>query len=101
MIIYNITTKLEWKIADDWIEWMKKNHIPTIMATGYFIKFQFVKLIDVDDLEGPTYAIQFFSTEKSHYDQYIASHSANLKSESFKKWGNNFISFRSLMEVIM
>ena len=34
MIIYNLTINLEDSIHDDWLEWMKKNHMPDVMRTG-------------------------------------------------------------------
>lgn len=100
MIIYNITTKLDWSIAHDWLAWMKNEHIPLVMATNKFEKFQFVKLLDVDDADGPTYAVQYFAASIKNYDEYIELYAPEFRTELFNKWGNNFIAFRSLMEII-
>ncbi len=100
MLIYNITTKVEHSIAHKWVQWMKAEHIPTIMETGKFVDFNFAKLIDIDETDGLTYAVQFFAEEKHDYDQYIQLHSAQLRKEAIDKWGANFISFRSLMEEV-
>ena len=36
MIIYNITIKVEWSIAKDWLVWMQNEHICEIIKTGCF-----------------------------------------------------------------
>ena len=100
MLIYNVTTKVEWSIADDWVRWMKEEHIPTVIATGYFIKFQFVKLLESDEEEGPTFAIQYFVPSQNDFDAYIKFHADAFRKEIIEKWGNRFIAFRSLMEVV-
>lgn len=100
MLIYNITTKVEHAIANSWVQWMKTDHLPAIMQTGKFVRFNFSKLIDVDETDGLTYSVQFFANIKKDYDQYIQQHSAQLKKEAIDKWGAKFISFRSLMEEV-
>ena len=100
MLIYNITTKVEHAIANNWAQWMKNDHIPAIMQTRKFVRFNFSKLIDVDETDGLTYSVQFFANIKKDYDQYIQQHSAQLRKEAIDKWGGKFISFRSLMEEV-
>ena len=100
MLIYNITTKVDHAISMEWVQWMKADHIPAIMETGKFVRFNFSKLLDVDETDGVTYAVQFFADQKTDYDQYILQHSTHLRKEAMDKWGANFISFRSLMEEV-
>ena len=40
MIIYNVTVSVEESIKTDWLDWMKTEHIPEVMATGVFAKAQ-------------------------------------------------------------
>src|SRR3954469_13955108 len=100
MIIYNITLKVDRHIANEWLQWVKKEHIPEIMHTNCFTDFKIVRLLDVDDSEGPTYAIQFTSASKSDYNRYIELHDDRFIKKSFDKWGEQFIAFRSVMEVV-
>lgn len=100
MYIYNVTTKVHWSIHEQWVAWMKLTHIPAVIATGCFTHHHLVRLLDTDDSEGPTYAVQYFSNTKEDYERYIEFHATILREESFKKWGDLFISFRSLMELI-
>ncbi len=100
MIIYNVTSKVSWPIHDAWFEWMKLIHIPEIMQTGLFEKNHFCRILDVEEDEGPTYTVQFFAESRDHVDKYIANFATGLRQDAFDKWGDQFFSFRTLMEVI-
>src|SRR6476661_6615218 len=100
MIIYNVTSKVTWAIHDAWLEWMKLVHIPEVMGTGLFSGNRFVKLLESDDEEGPTYAIQYYLDSLDEYNTYLLNHAPELREKVLQKWGGQLISFRSLMEVI-
>lgn len=100
MYIYNVTIQLAWSIHEEWVKWMKEKHIPEVMATGCFTEFRFVRVLEVDETEGPTYATQYFAASKANYDQYIHEFSAALRKDALDVWGNQFAGFRSLMQVV-
>ena len=100
MIIYNVTTQVNWKIHEAWLEWMKTEHIPEVLATGLFTHHRLLRLIEVDETEGPTYAIQYFTSVREKYEQYINSHAKELREKVLVKWGDQVFAFRSLMEVV-
>lgn len=100
MIIYNATVKAEQSIADAWLQWMFDEHIPDTMRTGCFSGYRVVRLLDIDDSEGPTYAFQYNAESKADYNRYIELYAPELSRRSFDKWGDAFIAFRSLMEVV-
>jgi hypothetical protein len=100
MIIYNVTVKITNAIHTDWLQWLKDEHIPEIIQTGCFTHAVILRIMEVDDTEGPTYAIQYFAESKGLYNNYIENHAVLLREKSFKKWGNQFIAFRSVMQVV-
>lgn len=100
MVIYNVTVKVEAQIADAWLQWMLNEHIACMMKTGCFVDYKVVRLLEVDDSEGPTYAIQYYAQSKADYNRYIEIHSSKMHKFSFEKWGDQFIAFRSVMEVV-
>jgi len=100
MLIYNVTIKVEESIADAWLQWLLNEHIPDVMSTGCFSSYKVVRLLEVDDSEGPTYAIQYYADSKADYNRYIELHAPLLRQKSIDKWGNRFIAFRSLMQVV-
>ena len=100
MIIYNITVKVDWSIAEDWVQWMQNIHIPEILHTGCFEKHQFVRLLQVDETDGPTYATQYFAPTLSKYDEYLQHHAARFRREVTNKWGAKYVDFKTLMQVL-
>lgn len=100
MIIYNVTTKVDHSIADNWLNWLKKEHIPDIINTGCFTKATILHLLETDDTEGVTYAVQYHAENKILYDQYIEKFANQMRKKAIEKWGTKFIAFRSLMQVV-
>lgn len=100
MIIYNVTVQVEASIAKEWLAWLVGEHIPEILRTGCFTDFRVVRLLEVDEEEGPTYAVQYHAQNRSDYDRYMHLHAPLMQQKSFARWGNRFIAFRSLMEVV-
>ena len=100
MIIYNVTLKIDWSIHDAWLEWMQQVHIPEVVATGCFTRSQLVRLLDIDEKEGPTYAAQYFAESKSDYNRYIEIHSVIMRQKVYDMWGDKFVAFRSLMQIV-
>lgn len=100
MFIYNVTIKLEESIHEQWLDWMLNQHIPEMVATGCFTEGKALRLLEIDDEEGPTYAIQFTAESKANYNRYIEKFATEMRQRSFDKWGNRFIAFRSVMQVV-
>ena len=100
MIIYNVTVKVDASIADNWLQWLLDVHIPDVMGTRCFSGYKVVRLLEVDDSEGPTYAVQYQADSKSDYNRYIEMYAPEMRKRSNDKWGDRFIAFRSVMEVV-
>jgi uncharacterized protein DUF4286 len=100
MIVYNITVKIDWAISDEWLLWQQQEHIPEILATHLFDAHKIFRLLDQDDSEGPTFTIQYFTSSIEKYQQYINEFAPALRQKAFSKWGDRFISFHTLMQVV-
>ena len=100
MLIYNVTIQVNRSIATQWLQWMKQEHIPEVMQTGCFEKFQMVKVLGTDESEGLTYAVQYYASTQELLDRYLQEHTSMLRQKSFEKWGDLFIAFRTIMEVV-
>lgn len=100
MIIYNVTIKVHQSIKDAWLPWLQEEHIPGIIQTGCFTHATILRLLEIDDTEGPTYAVQYFAESKGLYNHYIENHAVAMRQKGFDKWGDKFIAFRSVMQVV-
>jgi len=100
MVIYNVTIKVQHDIHEAWIAWMKNKHIPGVMGSGCFTKYQLVRLLETDESDGITYATQYFAETQTDYERYIEQFAPALGEDAGKTWGNRFVGFCSLMEVV-
>jgi hypothetical protein len=100
MIVYNITVKVDAAIAAQWLQWLHQTHAPEMLATGCFWKYQVLHLLEMDDAEGPTYAIQYYAHTTTDYNRYCSNFAHQLQQEAVKKWGDRFVSFSTLMRVM-
>lgn len=98
MIVYNVTIKPDWSIHDEWLKWMQEEHIPEMLATQQFYDFKMLRLLEVDDAEGPTYAIQYHAHNLENYERYITEFAPVQRQKGIDKWGGRFIAFRSVMQ---
>lgn len=100
MLIYNVTTKVDWLVHDAWLKWMQEIHIPEVMLTGCFEKQQLVRLLDTDETEGATYAMQYYAVSVSDYNRYTELYAPALRQQAVAKWKERIISFHTLMQVV-
>lgn len=100
MFIYNVTIKVNWATNDAWLKWMQEKHLSDVMATACFTKYQFARLLEIDDEDGPTYAIQYYCESKALYNLYIEKYAPKLRQDGIDLFANNFIGFRSLMQIM-
>jgi hypothetical protein len=100
MLVYNVTTHVQHSIAADWLRWMQESHIPAVMQTGCFRDFRILKLLETDETDGLTFAMQYTVDDKGLYESYLNIHAPELRKEIQTLWGDKVIAFRTLMEVV-
>jgi hypothetical protein len=100
MIIYNVTIKVDWPVHDRWLRWMKEETIPDIMATKLFYHYQFVRLLQVDEQDGPTYAVQYYAHSMEDYNRYIKEEAPVQHQLAAAAWGMQYIAFGTVMKAV-
>ena len=100
MIIYNITVKVGWSIHLEWLQWMKEIHMPGMLDTGLFNSSRMLRLLAIDDTEGPTYAVQYSAGNIEQYAVYVEEYQDIQNKKEANKWGNHLVSFSTIMEVV-
>lgn len=98
--VYNITTKVATAIHEDWLIWAMNTYIPGILATGCFIHHRVLLLKEVDDSEGPTYAIQFTAIDFEQIGHFRSNFLSGFTEAAFGRWGDQFISFTTIMQIV-
>lgn len=100
MLLYNITIKVDWRVHDLWLTWMFAKYIPFAINTQCFTKSQLVKLLEINDDEGPTYALQLYAESKASYNRYVEIYLPQIDQFTSEKWGSDVLSFSTLMQVV-
>lgn len=99
MIIYNVTVSVDESIVQDWLQWMKNNHIPEILSTKIFIKAQINRVITQND-SGQTYALSYTCKSMKDLHKYQVNHAPLLQQKHSKKFNDKAVAFRTIMEVL-
>lgn len=101
MIIYNVTVKIERSIHADWVDWMRKVHIPEVMATGFFTKSTMLRLLDPPaDEEGITYALQYTCHSIEALRRYQDEEAPALQAKHQERYDGKFFAFRTILKVV-
>src|SRR5882724_2875264 len=100
MIVYNISLKVSAAINTGWLQWQKEEHIPEVMASGCFTDYKFFRLLEQDETDAFTYIVQYTATSVEDYHKYMDKAAPALRKRAIKKWGDQFIAFRTVMEIV-
>ena len=101
MILYNVTINIDNRVADEWLTWVKEVHIPAVMATTYFVKYQICKMLtEYEDNGGTTYALQFFARHLEDLEEYQRDYEAELQTKHHARYPNQYVTFHSVLEIM-
>jgi len=92
--------KIDLSVHEDWVDWMKKIHIPEVLATHLFESHKMSRIQDEDEEDGITYAIQYVCLDQEKFKVYQSDFAPNLQKEHSERYGGKFIAFRTIMHII-
>lgn len=99
MYIYNVTINIQEEVRDEWVEWMKTEHIPDMLKTGKFIKALMTRVVVNEEMGGVTYSVQYTAKSKQMLERYYEEDAKILRGKSAIFEGK-FVAFRTELEVI-
>lgn len=99
MYIYNVTINVQEDIHDDWVKWMKDEHIPDMLNTGKFTKALMTRVLVQEEMGGITYSVQYTAESKQMLQQYYIENAKELREKS-KPFEGKFVAFRTELEVV-
>lgn len=99
MIVYNVTVNIDSSVHDEWLQWMKEQHIPDVVATGCFTHGKIFRIL-VDEQAGVSYSVQYSANGMSEINRYMQEFAPKLRKEHTEKYGDKFTAFRTLLEHI-
>lgn len=99
MILYNVTVSIDEKVYVEWLDWMRRKHIPDVMETGCFIESR-ISRVHGEEEGGFTFAITYLSPSQDKIDEYQEHHAPELQDEHALKFNGKFAAFRTMLTVI-
>lgn len=99
MYIYNVTVNVDESIHQDWLQWLQKEHIPEMIATGKFTKALVTRVMVEEELGGITYAIQYRCPNKETLDKYYKENAETLRAKS-AQFKDKFVAFRTELQIL-
>jgi hypothetical protein len=100
MYIYNVTLSIDKTIEDQWVPWMKTEHIPHVMATGLFTEHKFFKVLSHDDPATSSFCVMYTTPALDNFVRYLNEFAPALRGEVDQKYGGKYAAFRTLLEEV-
>ncbi|MEO0311567.1 MAG: hypothetical protein RIQ89_1224 [Bacteroidota bacterium] len=100
MIVYSVTINVDHSIAKQWLQWMRTKHIYDVVKAGNFLDFKLLQLMGDQDSGGLTYNVQYYCKDLAAYQKYEKDYAPKLRAEAIEIFGDKFVAFRTLLDVI-
>jgi Domain of unknown function (DUF4286) len=99
MIIYSVTIVIQADIESEWIDWMKKVHVPDVLRTGCFADCQICKLLGTEK-EEPTFVLQYRCPSLEEYHRYRDNFAPALQKDHTDRFAGKFRASRQVMKEV-
>lgn len=99
MYIYNVTINIDNSVHNEWLTWVE-SHILKVLNTGRFTAAKFTEVLVEEEMGGRTYSIQYTANTREDLDNYYKQEAEKLRRESFKKFSDKMVTFRTELKLI-
>ncbi len=98
-VLYNVTLSVDESVHKEWLDWMKRVHIPQVMKSGYFLENRICRIHAFEE-GGVTYAVQYLCMSMTDYEEYQKNAAPALQEEHNRRYGTKVAAFRTVLEII-
>jgi Domain of unknown function (DUF4286) len=99
MIIYSVTVTIEPAIEREWLDWMRRLHVPEVVGRGCFTGATIYKTFEPTSDE-QTYVIQYQCSAMAEYQRYRDHFAAALQKEHSDRFSGRFLASRQILEEV-
>jgi len=99
MIIYSVIVTIEAAIGREWLDWMRRVHVPEVLRTGCFTGATIYSMLESRSDE-QTYVIQYQCSAMAEYHRYRDHFAAALQKEHSDLFGGRFRASRQILEEV-
>jgi Domain of unknown function (DUF4286) len=99
MVLYSVTVNVIEEIHEEWIQWMREEHVPEVMNTGCFAMHKIMKLKEPAQ-DGHTYSFQYYCESHEKLNEYQTNFAPALRADVENRYANKFVAFRTILDII-
>lgn len=100
MLIFNTTYKVSGSQNENWLNWIKEQHIPFMMSSGDFSKPQTTKIVGSEDNEGISYSVQFHIYDMTTLIQWHKEFATSFQNNCKAAFGEDVSFFSTVLEIV-
>ncbi|SRR5690606_17199314 len=99
MILYIVNVTIEKNIQEEWLNWMRKVHIPNVLKTGYFTGAQiFSMILPAKSGTEISFSVHYEAESYEKFMSYTVKESKRLQKEHTDKFNGKIKAERFVME---
>lgn len=99
MFLLNITVNIENGVREEWLDWMKKIHVPEVLKTGMFVENRIFKLLSEQEGQGgTTYAVQYMAESIGNLMEYRRKYEPALQAAHYEKFKDKYVEFSTILK---
>lgn len=99
-ILYNVTIRIGHEKHQEWLEYIKDDHVPAVMATGRFESYRIQRMTGDEGDDGVTYAIGYVASDMAELQLYQTLEAPAIQADHHEKYSGYYGAFRSIMEIV-
>jgi Domain of unknown function (DUF4286) len=99
MVIYSVRIAIDPAMEAEWMEWMRRVHIPEVLRPGCFNDAAIYKVADPAAGE-PTYVIQYSCSSMKEYHRYRDQFAAGFQEKHKELFAGRFRASREILEKV-
>jgi hypothetical protein len=100
MVIYRVTVQVETAIEEEWVGWMRSEHIPEVMKTGFFVDTQFARVVEPESADSAEYCIEYRCRSVAGLEAYRTRDAARLQAEHTDRYRGRVTAVRQVLSTI-
>ena len=89
MISYEVTARLDKRIAEEYERYLREEHIPDLMATGCFVEAAFSRQEEVkvaNDDPWVRFRSSYLAPDRAALERYFREHAEGLRGEALARF---------------
>ncbi len=100
MLIFNTTYQVTSNHTENWIQWIKTEHIPFMMKSDVFLEPQISKIVGSEDESGTSFSVQFKVDNMDTLILWHKQYATEFQDIASAKFGTEVVFFSTVLELI-